>query len=71
MNQATALTLMANYTNHIDISKMNPQFLMEQTGLTRKEVDENFDELSLSLELNDIIEEYVESFYKLCVKPED
>ena len=43
---------MANYSNNLDMTKVNPVHFIKENGLTREEVDSNFDEMSLSMQLN-------------------
>jgi len=53
------------------MTKANPESFIEQCGLTKEEVDNNFELLSLALQLNGAISHYIDSIYDLCLGQEE
>jgi hypothetical protein len=59
------MALIASYSNLLDITSLTPDKLIAKNGLTKEDVEQNFDQISMDLELNSIISTYIKEVYQI------
>lgn len=59
---------MANYSNNLDITRINPETFITKNGLKKPEVETHFDEMKLAIKLNSIISGYIDKLDKLLLQ---
>lgn len=67
ISQKNALKLMANYSNNLDITRVNPETFVTRNGLTDHEVNTHFQEMKLARKVTKIIEDYIDKLANLLL----